>query len=161
MGQKGANRSKRAPTSFQRLYISQSCKLLSFPIKYSLSIAYLISVVLKQRLESKLLHLKKGTFAPPTLSVESEEGRLLPSVPNSASLCYLYQGLIFLTDAVRDLDSPVHLRPALARSASKKRRQHYEDVSPPKNDDIDESNAKKVSSKAHYAMNALRCVYYC
>ena len=134
---------------------------MSFPIKYCLTIAYLISVVLKQRLESKLLHRKKGTFAPPALSVESEEGRLLPSAPNLASLYSLYQGLIFFTDAVRDLDSPVHLRPALARSASKKRRQHYEDVSPPKHDDIDESNAKKVSSKAHYAMNPLRPVYYC
>ena len=72
---------------------------------------------------------------------------------------YLYQGLIFFIDTVRDLDSPVHLRPALARSASKKRRQHHEDVGPPKNDDVDESTAKKVCLKAHCLMHCALLIF--
>ena len=51
-------------------------------------------------------------------------------------------------DHVRDLESPVHLRPAIARSASKKRRQHHGDpgltLQLKNNEEFDETDSKKV-----------------
>ena len=58
--------------------------------------------------------------------------------------------LYAFVDHVRDLESPVHVRPALVRSASKNRRQHHEDVSPLRHEDLNENSAKRISSLAVY-----------
>ena len=54
----------------------------------------------------------------------------------------------------RDIESPVHTRPAIARSASKKRRQQRADagkMSPIKLDDTEEQEKKKVSRHISFA----------
>ena len=59
-------------------------------------------------------------------------------------------------EPLRDIESPVHTRPAIARSASKKRRQQRADagkVSPIKLEDTDEQEKKQVSRHVSCAIS--------
>ena len=102
-GARGANKSSRAPIcmgsslghrltwaspfdsflpSFSRAYISHKVQVaISSNHILLVYIAYLTSVVSYQCPKKILLHFVKGTFAPPALLNERQEGRLLPSAP--------------------------------------------------------------------------------
>ena len=55
--------------------------------------------------------------------------------------------ILYILDVVRDIESPVHLKPAIARSASKKRRQlrlELDNTNNLKLEDEEENDKKKV-----------------
>ena len=67
---------------YHKLSFSQSYTSLPFTINSCLlEIAYFISVVSYQRLQSKGLHFKKGIFVFYAPLNEGRDGRLLPSFP--------------------------------------------------------------------------------
>ena len=85
---------------YHGLCLSQSYKCLSFPIKYCLLLAYMISVVSYQQVENKSLQLKRALLLPLLPQLKRQEWRLLPPAPLSGmpgNGCIIYISIYVLS----------------------------------------------------------------